>query len=148
MNPVRSVYTFPADSAAHYDPCQDRGKGINVATSAGRGEGIKKATLIHRSQVCEFNSKAQPLLALKRTHYSVTLATQHPYHCAQPFRRPHRNLRKHKAEMDAEKKFGPPIFKECVFRRVFVSWISDLPAVCSYIMTRLSLWMDNEEFDE
>lgn len=40
VNPVRSVYTFPAqgaDPVAHYGPCQDRGNGINVATSAGRG---------------------------------------------------------------------------------------------------------------
>lgn len=44
----------------------------------------QKATLIYKSLVWEFNSKAQPLVVLKLTHYLVTLHTTSTSHSHWP----------------------------------------------------------------
>lgn len=107
----------------------------------------QRATLIHRSQLWEFNSKAQPLLALKLAHY---LATLRPVAVSLRTVQEARSSELKEAESRnanaQEEVWGANIRRvgECVC----VSWVSDPPAVFRYIMTCLSLWKDKEEFDE
>lgn len=55
----------------------------------------QKATLIYKSLVWEFNSKAQPLLGLKLTHYLAFFSHSHwPHHEDEPVRMPRNACRK------------------------------------------------------